>query len=451
MKATISKIQLITFLIIIISWFPLNGQDILDQYVQEGLRNNQQLIQEALAVKSSELALLQAKGLFMPSANFESSYTLAGGGRTIQLPLGDLFNPVYSTLNGLTNSQFPTDMENINEQFLPNDFHDTKIRLIQPLFNTDIYYNRKASEQLVMMAQARKEAYEAELIKEIKVGYFNFLLTSEVIKIYDSNIPVLKELLRFNQLRFKEDQITIDEVYRAEFELEELMAGLATAEEQAATAKAYFNFLLNKSSDFPIEIDHGLLVNVTFNDSIDITKTYQNRKELKQVQSAQEAQQYAIKLAQGNHLPKINGVLDMGFQGFGYEFNNEQDYYLLNLSLSWSLFNGFQNKNNIQRQRLELQRLESTETQLQNQISLEVIRAEKAFFAAQKRFVSKSAAQKSASKGFEITNNRYREGQALLVEYLDAQSVSISADFEVSIAKYQLLAKQVELQQVLAY
>ena len=117
---------------------------ILEKYIQHGLANNLALKQENFSIQKSLASLEEAKGLFMPQVSFIANYTTARGGRSIAFPVGDLLNPVYSTLNQLTGtSNFPT-IANVNEQFLPNNFHETKIRIIQPLFNSDIYYNYKA-------------------------------------------------------------------------------------------------------------------------------------------------------------------------------------------------------------------------------------------------------------------------------------------------------------------
>ena len=52
---------------------------------------------------------------------------LAAGGRAIDFPIGDLLNPVYSTLNALTQTnQFPQ-VENESITFLPHNFQETKI------------------------------------------------------------------------------------------------------------------------------------------------------------------------------------------------------------------------------------------------------------------------------------------------------------------------------------
>ena len=444
------KLILITWLfcsISIVSW----SQEQLEAYVQEAVQNNQQLLQEAMNVRSSQAALSEASGLFMPSVDFMADYTLADGGRNIQFPVGDLFNPVYGTLNQLTETgSFPTDLENVNEQFLPNDFHDTKIRIVQPLFNADIYYNRRARQRLVEVSEARKAAYEKELIKEVKVAYFNHLQALESTAIYLANIEALEEAERFNQLRFEQDLITRDQVYRVSSQLANTRAEWTEANAQVVNSRSYFNFLLDRPVTSEIIIDSTLSIS-EFTGEISVERAWQDRQELLQVKAAQEAQHQSIKLAQGSKLPQLNGVLDMGYQGFGYGFENEQQYYLVNFSLSWNIFKGFQNQRKVQRQQIELEVLESQEAQLRRQIALEVTRAYQAYYSAQNRYEAANISIRSASRSFDITGSRYRENQALLVEYLDAQSNYQSAQLQASIAKYALMARKSELERALAY
>src|SRR6187549_629945 len=80
----------------------------LENYIQEGLKSNLQLQQEGLNYQRSVENLNIARALFLPQISANSSYTWANGGRKISLPIGDLMNPVYSTLNNLTGtSDFP--------------------------------------------------------------------------------------------------------------------------------------------------------------------------------------------------------------------------------------------------------------------------------------------------------------------------------------------------------
>lgn len=429
------------------------SQSVLDQYITEGLQNNQQLLQESLAVTSSQLALSEANGLYLPTVNLQSDYTLADGGRTINFPIGDLLNPVYGTLNQMTGTdQFPT-IENVNEQFFPNNFHDTKVRIIQPLFNSDIYYNQKAQEQLLKASEAKQAAYETELKKEIKVAYYNYWQAVEAVRIYASSQELLEALVDFNQKRYREDQITLDEVYRAQAELAQLQADLSLAQADEATAKAYFNFLLDRDYGMEILEDPTMRVGslATARNEVSYEDALGRRQELNQIRFAQEAQFQAIKMAQGTRLPQVNAVFDMGYQGEGYRFGSEENYWLLNLGFSWSVFKGFRAKRQVEQAKVSLDIIDSQEQQLKRQIALEVTRANSTFHAARQQYRSQEFARKSADKSFEIMSSKYREAQALLVQYLDARSSALNASLQLNLAKYRLLASKAQLDRALAY
>jgi len=428
-----------------------NGQSALDSYIEEGLRNNEQLLQEALAVQDRQLALSEANANFLPQVQFMADYTLADGGRTIDIPVGDLLNPVYGSLNELTASnRFPT-ITNVSEQFLPNDFHETKLRLIQPLFNTDIYYNRQINRYQLEAAEARRAAYEQELVKEIKVAYYNYLQAQSAVDIYESNKEPLYELVRFNELRYREDLVTQDEVYRSEFEVEQLLADQADARAQLETARVYFNFLLNRPYDKPIEVDTAFTLPATQLEP-QVADAIGRRSEIRQIQAAQEAQQQAYNLNRASRfLPTINAVGDLGYQGFEYTFDDNQDFWFVNFSLRWDLFTGSRQRYATQRSRIQLDVLESQEDQLESQISVEVVRAQADLMASQKRYTAKTKSVQAAQRTFAITQSRYRENQALLIEFLDAQSAYLSAQIDQSISKYQWLTNQAQLERAIAY
>ena len=75
---------------------------VLQEYITEGLQSNQGLKQVKLDYAANLSALKEARGLFFPDLSLNARYTVADGGRTIEFPVGDMLNPVYSTLNVLT-------------------------------------------------------------------------------------------------------------------------------------------------------------------------------------------------------------------------------------------------------------------------------------------------------------------------------------------------------------
>src|SRR5437879_3492977 len=78
---------------------------VIDDYVREALRSNLSLRAEGLVLERSLAALDAARAHFLPTLAFDARYTRAEGGRQLELPVGTLLNPVYSTLNQLLVAQ----------------------------------------------------------------------------------------------------------------------------------------------------------------------------------------------------------------------------------------------------------------------------------------------------------------------------------------------------------
>jgi outer membrane protein TolC len=428
-------------------------QSILETYISEGLKNNLQLQREELTLEKSFASLTQAKALFYPQVSFSSSYTLAQGGRKMELPLGDLLNPVYSTLNQLTETNnFPT-IQNQEVQFLPNQFHDTKLRVIQPLFNSDIYFGYKAQKELVTAQQAQKRAYENELRFSISSAYLSYLQSEEAISILTSTRSFLAELVALNQKLVANDKVTRDVLLNSQFEFSKIEQQLAEARKNNQTAKSYFNFLLNREWNTEILKDSLLITNDNNETQADTLASiaFQNRQELRQLQGAMRANNAMMDMANANRfLPKLSAVGDIGYQGFDYTFNNEQQYAMLQLSLSWDLFKGGERNAKTRQLKIEQQMLEKRFDQTQKQIQLEVIQANEEMKAASKAYAAAQSGVRSAEKAFQIISARYREGQALPLEFFDAQNKLTLSRLQLSVSRYEWMRKEASLKKAIA-
>jgi len=79
--------------------------DPLENYIRVGLESNLALQQQKFSLAQSIEALNEARGKYFPSIDIGARYTRAGGGREIIIPVGDLVNPIYKTLNALLEAQ----------------------------------------------------------------------------------------------------------------------------------------------------------------------------------------------------------------------------------------------------------------------------------------------------------------------------------------------------------
>lgn len=414
---------------------------ILDDYIQGGLKSNLALQQQHLDLRKAEEAIRQSKSLFYPTLQFNANYTRATGGRRIQFPVGDLMNPVFANLNQLNElvqpgaPDYPTNIENVNEQFLPDDFHETKLSFAYPLFNSDLKYNRQIKEQLYQSEAARLAAYEHELRYRITEAYLQYLQTLEAEKIWQNSKTVLSELRRFNESLVKNNVATKDVVATADYELSKADNEIFKLQSERNTARAYFNFLINKDLQSEVTIDTALLhatVNAYRQGDL-VQQALSNRQEFNALRAGQSAAETAVKLNDANRkIPDFYIGGELGFQGFGYKFNGEQSYALARIGLSYDIFDAGLRKSKTQEARLEAEKIHARFEETKQQVALQVTQAWNELEAAQNTFKSSQTGLVAAESTFRIVNNKYRASQALLIEFLDAQN-------RVTVARYQAL------------
>ena len=420
----------------------------LEKYVHQGLANNYQFIQEQLRLESQQLKVVGAKGQYMPTITFEASYLLAAGGRTIDFPVGDLFNPIHGSLNELTGMpNFPDNLENQNIQLTPNNFHDTKVKLVQPIFNTAIYYNRKAQEALINVQQAKIDAYQAELAKEIKTTYYQYLQSLEALNIIDSTELLLQQIKRFNEALVRNQKATDEIIANVNYEIFKLAGQRAAVQQQSQTAGALFNVLLNRPLDSSIDIERPQ------DDPYQVVEelaTLQqsaknNRLELTQVEKGIQANQLLTELYENNKLPTVGLQVSAGFEGFGYTFDSNQAIATVGIGVQWTLFQGKQLRNQVQQSQVETAILQTEYQKLEQQLQLQVINSWYAYRASLAQWEAERAALESAKRNFDLTLRKYESDRALLVELLDAKTQYTNARIAVNTARYACLARQIEL------
>ncbi|MBO0934335.1 TolC family protein [Fibrella aquatilis] len=450
------------YVLLLISLSPFLGRaqpppkgTLLEGYVQEGLQNNLALKQEGYEIRRVAESLTQAKALFYPRVAFNPTYSLAAGGRRLEFPVGDLLNPAYATLNKLTGQErFPTNIQNVNQLLAPNDFHDTKITVQYAIYNTDIQYNYLIQKQLLSGQEARKRVVENEIRYGIQTAYYQYLQTLEGLRIYDNARSTLRELTRLNEKLVANNVATKEIVSQARYELSKLDQQVAIAEKNRETARAYFNFLLNRDLTAAIQIDSTLAAvkaPVAENGLPDLQQAaVRNRQEVSQLGHSLAATQTAVKLNEANAMiPNLYVGGNAGFQGFGYTFRN-QAYAVAQLGLQWDLFRGYEKRSKIQQAKIQTGLLQTRLTELERQIQLQVLQAYYDLDAANESLVATQSGVANAEQTFRIVDSKYRNGQALLIEFLRVQNDRLTAQLQQSLAREDVLVKRAALDRVVA-
>lgn len=417
------------------------GQQVLEAYILEGFANNKALQQQHLAFEKSLYALKEARTLFLPSASLLGNYYLAEGGRTVDFPAGDLLNPVYSTLNQLTGSaQFPQ-LQNASILLNPNDFYDIRLRASMPLVNAEIEYNRRIKKEQVSLQQLEVKVYKRELAKEIKQAYFRYMQALDAIQVYQSASKLAAEGLRINQSLFKNEKANRTIVLRAENELVRYQTLAEQAVKNAESAKAYFNFLLNKKLDDSISIDSGYLKEPALS-NLEISS--QQREELQKLELAVNISQHLKGMSQAYLIPKLNTFIDLGSQGFEWKYDSKTRYYFFGLAMQWDLFNSGRNRFKAKQAELDRNINLAQRDYAAEQIELQQTLAWQKFGNALLGYEGAAKTYLTAKAGYEDALKLYREGTISYIELLDAQNQQVQTALQLGIARTETYLQAAE-------
>ena len=426
------------------------GNNLLDEYIRLGLENNLALKQKRENYRMSLELLNEARGMFYPSLSFNMRYSVARGGRVIEFPVGDLLNPVYSTLNMLTGTLDFNDIDNELFYFLRPREQETKLRLVQPVIYPGIWYNKRIREHEKELGYIDIGIYRRSLVAEIKTAYFNYLKSIKVEQVLDKTILLLEENVRVNESLAANDMVTHDYIYRSRAELAKADQQLADAAGKRKTAAAWFNFLLNRPFDDEIVVSEvsgtDYLLTGYNEDRFDVV----DREELDKTNRMVILAGDYVRLKKSSYYPRLTAVIEYGFQGTSYSFGRDDDFVLASIVLSWPLFEGFQNNSGVRQAKIRRNMTELMHMEVQERLNLEIINAWYELEAAHKAIDAASAQLRSAREAFRITERRFSRGNAPLVEFIDARTNMTNAEINLVISRYDFYISHAEYEKAAA-
>lgn len=404
--------------------------NLLDAYVLEALEQSPYLKEQSFLIGKSQVALKEAKGYYLPEVGLGGTYSLAAGGRSISIPIGDLLNPVYSTLNYLTQTNdFPM-VENAEEQFLPNNFYDVRLRTTLPLYNPDLRFQKKIRSEQVELEKDALAIRKRDLTRDVQTAYFQYLQASEAVKIFDNALALLRESHRLNEGLVRNGMAIPSTLIRIQGEISAVEAQKIQAESQQIIARSYFNHLLGRPYETAVETD------TTFNTfpSAENPDDAGSREELYQLETAGRINGLKMDWEKSWRQPRVGMQLDLGSQNFNFEWGG---YAILGLSVEVPIWDGARHSKRLQQAELDIQALQARRTWAEQQIQLQMTQANQALLTAIAVGESYEPQLQSAKRFYQETIRRFRENQANYIELLDARTQLTNLEIQASIARYQ--------------
>lgn len=423
----------------------LQAQAPLDAYVEQGLRQNLTIRQQALSVARSEAVVREARGNFLPMATLNARYTNVSGQ---VVNLGELINPAFAALNQILGApQFPTDID----LRLPLK-QETAVRVAQPIFRAEIYSGYRAARAARDAQRASFGAAERALAAEIRTGYVTHGKTLKLAELRASTRVVLEEQVRVMSRLVEAGRATPDALSRARAELSEAQQREAEAAQLVSATAQSFNMIVGRELTDPVEMVEasalGLEALPTLDEALALGRD--RREELRALDAARRSADAQRAVAQGSYLPNLAVALDYGIQGNEYRFRSDADFALVSVVASWNLFNGGRDRARVQQAQLESQRYALQGEDARRGVELQIRLAWQAAAVARQAIETAEAQRDAAERTWQLVSRRAEEGLASPLELSQARAARTGAQLNAVFTTYDYYLRRVELDRAAA-
>ncbi|MBI5768914.1 MAG: TolC family protein [Verrucomicrobia bacterium] len=429
-----------------------------ERYVKQAVADNLALQAQALDVGTARARLSATQGARQPKLDFIARYSVADGGRTIDVPAGDLINPAYSTLNSLLAAAgrpagFPH-VDNLSIPLLREREQETKLRLTAPVFNAELTRWAASRRFGVESATAQNAAARRELRLGVLTAYYTVLRTQSAEQILTSATDLTAEALRTARALFAVDKTTEDRVLRAEADDLAVKQQLAEAVRDRLTALAAFNALLHRPLDTAVESPAAAeLASITaalLTAEPGAAPVPESREELAALRAAASEAAEAEAAIRARRRPTLSFVADGGIQGSAYRTGHGANYAQASLVGEFNLWDGRLRASEIDAARSLRRKVDLRLETVREQLAVELRAATGELAAARAAYPAAERRTAAATRAFEIISARDREGLANQLAFLDARQTVTSARLNLELTRLRLWTAAARVDRALA-
>ncbi|SDX82884.1 Outer membrane protein TolC [Lutibacter oricola] len=378
--------------------------------------------------KAAKADYNQTNSILLPNV------TVSHSGITTNNPLmafGSKLNQEILTANDF-NPALLNDPDNI-ENFT------TKIEVLQPIFNADGIYMRKAAKAKMNAMQLQTNRTADGIKLEVAKAYMQLQLAYKAVEVLEKAKETALANKKIADNNFKQGYMQKADVLSVEVYVSEVENQLLTAKSNIQNASDYIYFLMGETSNTTLKPNSELISELNldvYNNQISTT-----RADIEALEKSTEAYKNMYKASKMSYLPRLNA--------FGsYElyddkiFNADAKGYIVGAQLSWNLFDGFKRIGKTQKNKANLDKAQLSLDQYKNKSNLEFNKAKRQLKDAENSMNLTNLAVEQSKEALRIRTNRFKQGleksSDLLIsetQYLQKQLEYLQAVFNYNFTK----------------
>jgi outer membrane protein len=382
----------------------------LQQAWQMAIANNQTLAAAAADVKGAQASLRAARDARWPSVDTSVGYT-----RLNASPQLDVVTP------GLTFRSGPI--------FKDDQYVSGTVQVKVPLYaGGKITAGMRAASQTLTGASAQERVTLADLKLAVAEAYVGVLRARSGLAVANASVKSLSAHVSDVRNMYQRQMVAKSDVLAAEVALANAEETQVSAANAAQDAVAAYNRLLGEPLGRSPHLDARLTVDPTLLGeplSALVRQALASRSELEGLAAQSRALAAQARAVTATRLPHV--ALTGGYTHFDNQILDRQNFSMVGVGFTWSLFDGGVARNEAESLRSESHAAGRRLEDLRSQIELQVRQDWLAVRAAQARVAASRQATAQAAENLRISRQLYGVGLASNTQVLDAVTLDIQA------------------------
>ncbi len=407
----------------------LNSNATLDELIQYALENKIEIRQAQIDQEIGEREIASALSGWFPQINANGSLT-----HFTQLPTA-----------------------NINGQNIAMGQRNTSaltFQADQAIINPGLFQASKAAKFIRQQNDLSVEDTKINTVVDVSKAYYDILTSEEQINIIQENIARLTRQYTEANARYETGLVDKTDYKRAQISLNNAKAELKSALEFRKYKYDYLKTLLgmNPTNGLTLSFENQNMESNVLMDTTDVMN-YNNRVELRQLQTMKDIQKLNTQYQKWQFLPKLGAFANYGLN---YRNNSFTDLYGDNfpqssfgLSLTFPIFQGGKRVQEIRKSELLESRIDMDIENLENQIGAQ-------YSAAMANYRANINEWRNAKENVELSEEvystiklQYDAGVKTYLELMTAETDLKTSQLNYLNSLYAVLSSKLDIQKAL--
>ncbi|MFO8099880.1 MAG: TolC family protein [Salinibacter sp.] len=324
------------------------------------------------------------------------------------------------------------------------DHFATQVEVEQPLLNLNGLFERRAASAGVRAAEQKAERTEAVVTFRVKKGYYGLLLAERRVAVIDSALATARANRAQAEALYEEGIVDDADRLAAEVRVSELESRRTEVRAERDNSADRLRMLLGLDRPVEIQPTDSLRREPADLDRIALPEVNQRRSDMQALRARADAAREKKRARWFAFVPTLNARGTTGWYD-DTPFGTAGQSWTVGASLTWSLFDGYQQIGAAQEAEATLQRAELALDQQALENEVEIAAARRDLQSARERIEQARRAVEQAEESLRIRSDRHASGLAQTTDLLQAETTlaerrlaHLRALYEHNLALYRL-------------